>query len=68
LPLNRLPDYIDQAGLDNSVGLDFVYTAYNTLDTAIFSGMREEVQEQIVEILTAAAAKLLFDDWTTVGV
>ena len=67
-PLSRLPDYIESAGVNASVGMDFVYTAYNTLPTAIYAGERAEIQEQITNVLTAAAAKLLFNDWATVGV
>ena len=67
-PLSRLPDYIDSAGIDASVGMDFVYTAYNTLSTAIYAGEAAEIKDQITNILTAAAAKLLFNDWNTVGV
>ena len=66
--LSHLPDYIDAAGIDASIGMDFVYTAYNTLDTAIYAGERTEIQNEITNILTAAAAKLLFNDWSTVGV
>lgn len=66
-PLNQLVDYIDAAGIDASVGLDFIYTAYNTLPSAVFNDQRAEIQGQITNILTAAAAKLLFNDWSTVG-
>ena len=67
-PLYNLPNYIESAGIDASIGMDFVYTAYNTLETAVYEGQREEIQEQITNVLTAAAAKLLFNDWSTVGV
>ena len=68
LPLNRLPDYIDAAGIDTDLGMDFVYTAYNTLPTAIYEDEREEIKESIENILISAAAKLMFDDWQTIGV
>lgn len=67
-PLKQLEDYISSAGISSAAGMDFVKTAYNTLDTAIYADSREEVREEITSILMAAAAKLLFSDWTTVGV
>lgn len=66
-PLTQLSDYIEEAGISAAVGLDFIYTAYNTLPSAVYAGERQEIQEQITNILTAAAAKLLFNDWSTVG-
>ena len=68
LSLSRLTDYINAAGLDASIGEDFLDVAYNTLNTAIYSEEREEVAQNIENILTSAAAKLMFDDWTTIGV
>ena len=68
LPLKRLPDYIDAAGIDADLGMDFVYTAYNTLPTAIYEDEQEEIKENIENILISAAAKLMFDDWQTIGV
>lgn len=68
LPLRRLPEYIDAAGISADVGQDFVYTAYNTLESAIFEDEREDIRQNIVNILTSAAAKLMFDDWQTIGV
>jgi len=44
-PLYNLPNYIDAAGISASVGLDFVYTAYNTLPDAIFANKRENIKE-----------------------
>lgn len=67
LPLERLVDYIDAAGITTDKAKDFINMAYNTLDTAIYADRREEVEENIRNILTAAAAKLLFDDWSTIG-
>lgn len=67
-PLKQLGDYIAEAGISAEAGMDFVKTAYNTLQTAVYEGSRDEIQEQITNILMAAAAKLLFSDWATVGV
>lgn len=67
MPLERLGDYIDSAGIDIAHAHDFVNVAYNTLENAIFANEREEVQENIQKILVSAAAKLLFDDWSTIG-
>lgn len=67
MPLERLPDYISDAGINANIGMDFVYTAYNTLPSAIYANMRGEIETEITNILTAAAAKLLFNDWSTIG-
>lgn len=67
MPLERLVDYIDAAGISEDKANDFIYMAYNTLNTAIFADRRQEVEDNIRNILTSAAAKLLFDDWSTIG-
>ena len=67
LKLERLVDYIDAAGISEDKANDFIYMAYNTLKTAIFADRRQEVEDNIRNILTSAAAKLLFDDWSTIG-
>ena len=68
VPLEKLGDYIEMANISTDKAKDFINMAYNTLPTAIFEDQREAVQENIRNILTAAAARLLFDDWSTIGV
>lgn len=65
--LERLGDYAADAGVPLGSVHDFILTAYNTLPGAIYDVARGEVQESIENILYAAAAKLMFDDWTTIG-
>lgn len=68
IQLSKLGDYIAAAGIDAGKGQDFINVAYNTLSGAIFEDRREEVTEDIKRIITGAAARLLFDDWSTIGV
>lgn len=68
MQLERLPDYIDSAGINVSNAHDFLMMAYNTLPGAKFEDERAEVSENIRNILTSAVARLLFDDWSTIGV
>ena len=67
LPLDRLGDYAADAGVPIGSVEDFLLTAYNTLSGAIYDAARGEVTEAIRNILYAAAAKLLFDDWVSIG-
>lgn len=68
LPLSSLPTYIAEAGMSVGNAQDFLITAYNTVDGAIYEAMRGKVENQLRLVLTAAAAKLMFDDFTTIGV
>lgn len=67
LSLNRLPDYIAEANINANLGMDFVYSAYNAMQGAIYEDEAGLIQEQIEHILMAAASHLLFDDWSTIG-
>jgi hypothetical protein len=66
-PLERLPQYIAEAGMSIDNAQDFLATAYNTVDGAIYASMRSDVENNLRLILTNAAAKLLFDDFSTIG-
>ena len=68
IQLSELGNYIAAAGIDAGKAQDFINVAYNTLSGAIFEDRREEVTEDIKRIITGAAARLLFDDWSTIGV
>lgn len=68
MQLSELGNYVATAGIDPGKAQDFINVAYNTLSDAIFADRRDEVQEDIRRILTSAAARLLFDDWSTIGV
>ena len=67
LPLESLPDYIEEAGLSVSRAQDFLATAYNTVPGAIYESLNGTMKNNLRLILTAAAAKLMFDDFTTIG-
>ena len=66
--LSELGNYVSSAGIDVGKAQDFINVAYNTLSDAIFANRRAEVEESIREVLMAAAGRLLFDDWSTIGV
>lgn len=68
VPLSELGNYISAAGIDVGKAQDFINVAYNTLSDAVFADRREEVSEDLKRIITSAAARLLFDDWSTIGV
>lgn len=68
IQLSELGNYVAAAGIDAGKAQDFINVAYNTLSGAIFENRREEVTEDIKRIITGAAARLLFDDWSTIGV
>lgn len=68
IQLSELGNYIAAAGIDAGKAQDFINVAYNTLSGAIFEDRREEVTEDIKRIIIGAAARLLFDDWSTIGV
>jgi len=46
---------------------DFLMTAYNTGAGAIAENMRGWVEESLVHALRAAVAKVMFDDYATIG-
>lgn len=46
---------------------DFLMTAYNTGAGAIAENMRGWVEESLVHALRAAVAKIMFDDYATIG-
>lgn len=68
MQLSELGSYIAEAGIDPGKAQNFINVAYNTLNGAIFADRREEISEDIRQIITSAAAHLLFDDWSTIGV
>lgn len=68
IQLSELGNYIAAAGIDAGKAQDFINVAYNTLSGAIFEDRRKEVTEDIKRIIIGAAARLLFDDWSTIGV
>lgn len=67
LPLERLGDYAADSGVPIGSIQDFLLTAYNTLPGAIYDAARGTITNSIENILYAAAAKLMFDDWTSIG-
>ena len=46
---------------------DFLMTAYNTGAGAVAENMRGQIEESLVQALRAAVAKVMFDDYATIG-
>ena len=67
-PLETLPTFLARAGIPVASAQEFLSTAYNTAAGAIREGMRAEVEAKTTNALKAAAAKLMFDDYQTLGV
>lgn len=68
-PLERLTDYVSMLDISKDKIEDFIWVAYNTLsESGFYKDEREDISDQIRNMLTAAAARLLFDDWSTIGV
>ena len=65
--LEDLPQFLQRAGIDVGSAHDFLALAYNTGEGAVRAGYRAEVMEECVNALKAAAAKLMFDDYQTLG-
>lgn len=65
--LETLPDYVSSAGLSVGNARDFLATAYNTVDGAIYEGLQGQLKDNLRVILTSAVAKMLFDDFSTIG-
>ena len=69
MPLERIIDYAPAAEMNPSLVKDFLNVAYNTLEEyGIYEDKKAEVEDKLRQIITSAAARLLFDDWSTIGV
>ena len=65
--LEELPSFLAAAGIPIGSASDFLAFAYNTGAGAIRANARGELEENIVNALKAAAAKLMFDDYQNYG-
>lgn len=65
--LNELDNFLERAGISIGNIDEFLLTAYNTAEGAIYHGRKSEVDESVVNALKAAAVKFMFDDWQTLG-
>lgn len=65
--LEELPSFLNANGIPVDAAQDFLAFAYNTARGAIRDGQRGWLEENIVNALKAAAAKIMFDDYQSVG-
>lgn len=65
--LEELPAFLSDAGIPIDAAEEFLAFAYNTGKGAIRSSARGALEEDIVNALKAAAAKIMFDDYQTYG-
>lgn len=63
----ELPTTLDELGVKVSNVYDFLRTAYNTGEDAVFDHLRDAVEDSVVAALRVGAAKLMFDDVATIG-
>lgn len=66
-PLERLPDYIAEAGMSIGNAQDFLATAYNTVEGAIYESLQPQLKDNLRLILLSTVAKMMFDDFSTIG-
>lgn len=62
-----LPSTFSELKVDVGNIEDFLHTAYNTGAGAIAAGMRGQVEESVIQALRVGAAKIMFDDFSTIG-
>ena len=62
-----MDDFLERVGISVGNIDEFLLTAYNTAEGAIYHGRKSEVDESVVNALKAAAVKFMFDDWQTLG-
>lgn len=66
--LEKIPEVLEGANITSvNKAKDFIYKVYNTAKYAIYSDKREQLTEELKKSIMAAAANLLFDDWSTIG-
>lgn len=65
--LEELPKFLQQSGFNIGKTQEFLNMIYNTAQGAVFSDYREEIQESLSKMLAAGAARLMFDDYQTLG-
>lgn len=65
--LSELPRFLNQNGFDTGKAYDFLNMVYNTAKGAVFYQYREEIDEALSKMVAAGAARLMFDDYQTLG-
>ena len=65
--LDELDDFLARANVSANITDDFLNSAYNTAQGAIYAGQQSVITEAIVNALKAAAVNFMFDDWQTIG-
>lgn len=65
--LDELDDFLARANIQVNITDDFLLTAYNTAEGAIFANNKSAVYAGAINALKAAAVKFMFDDWQTIG-
>lgn len=65
--LDELPEFLKANGVKIGSAIDFLEYAYNTGQGAIRASGRQQLWQDSVNALKAAAAKIMFDDYQTVG-
>ena len=66
--LEELPSFLESTGVHVNNVIKFMDFICNTAIGAIYESDREEVMENITNALKAAASKLMFDDYQSIGV
>lgn len=66
-PMDELPQFLRSTGMDISSVSDFLSFVYNTADGAINENQQFATWRYCVNALKAAAAKIMFDDYDTIG-
>lgn len=65
--LAELPAFLSANGIPVDAAQDFLAFAYNTAEGAVRDSSRGWLEENLVNALKAAAAKIMFDDYQSVG-
>lgn len=65
--LEELPDFLGANGIPVDAAEDFLAFAYNTAEGAVRDSSRGWLEENLVNALKAAAAKIMFDDYQSIG-
>ena len=65
--LAELPAFLGANGIPIDAAQDFLTFAYNTAEGAVRDSSRGWLEENLVNALKAAAAKIMFDDYQSVG-
>ena len=65
--LDELPQFLQQSGFNIGKAQDFLNMIYNAAEGAVFSKYRNELDDTISKMIAAGAARLMFDDYQTLG-